>query len=55
MAIRNLDANAHYLVTNLDPAGPLRELVGRELTESGLPVSLNEQPSCLVLTYRKVR
>jgi alpha-galactosidase len=53
--LRELDANARYLVTNLDPAGSPRKLTGRELIESGLPVSLNEQPSCLVLTYRKVR
>ncbi|MBZ5689393.1 MAG: GH36 C-terminal domain-containing protein, partial [Acidobacteriia bacterium] len=53
--LRGLDANAHYLVTNLDPGGAPLELIGRELTESGLLVALNDQPSALVLTYRKVR
>ncbi len=41
------------MVTNVDAMGS--EIVtGRELTETGLPVVIDQQPGSVVITYKKV-
>ena len=51
--LSGLDLEAEYLVTNADAMGS--EIVtGRELTEAGLPVVIDQQPGSVVITYKKV-
>ena len=54
LKLRGLSPDATYEVRNLDEPAPV-ELSGRELLESGLLVSLSNQPAAAVITYRNVR
>jgi alpha-galactosidase len=52
LKLRGLDPDAQYTVRDLDqPQG--RQMSGRELTESGLLVSIREQPGAVIITYRR--
>ena len=51
--LHGLDANARYLVTDLD--GDIRsEIRGLELLEQGLPVTLKGRPAAGLICYRKI-
>ena len=50
--LRGLDPDARYTLTDLDAAGTT-ETTGRELMETGLSISIKEQPSAVVLTYKR--
>ncbi len=50
--LRGLASDAVYALTNLDVAGT-KEMTGRELLESGLPVAIMDQPGAVVITYKK--
>ena len=50
--LRGLDADARYIVRNLDQA-QARELTGRQLMEQGLIISLPGKPDAAVVTYKK--
>jgi alpha-galactosidase len=52
LKLRGLDANAVYLLTNLDETGT-SEIGGRELLDKGLRVALKESPSAAIITYKK--
>ncbi len=47
-----LDPNANYTLTNLDIAGAT-EMTGRELLETGLPLSLPDRPGAVIIIYAK--
>ena len=51
--LRGLEADARYVVTNLDAPEP-RELTGRELMETGVRVELAERPSSAVIAYKRL-
>ncbi|HSW44781.1 MAG TPA: alpha-galactosidase [Phycisphaerae bacterium] len=48
-----LDPNAKYVLTDLDADQP-REVIGRELTETGLLIEATKQPAAAVIIYHKV-
>jgi alpha-galactosidase len=50
--LRGLDANAVYVLANLDVAGTI-EMSGRELLDSGLVVVIADKPGAAIITYRK--
>jgi alpha-galactosidase len=50
--LSGLDPEARYLLTDLE-ANETRTLSGRELAESGLPVTIKTQPGAVVITYAK--
>ncbi len=50
--LQGLDEKAVYTVTNLD-SGPARELSGRELSERGISIAIQEQPGAAVVVYQK--
>ena len=52
--IRGLDAGARYAVTDLDNPEAPRQFTGRELMERGLPITLSDQRSSGLLTYRRL-
>ncbi len=52
--LRELDPGATYMVTRLDSADPPWKMTGRELKDNGVLISLHDQPSAVVLTYRKI-
>ncbi len=52
LKLQGLDAAATYTVTNLD-TGEKSELSGRDLIESGLPITIKEQPGSALITYTK--
>jgi len=55
LPLRGIDPAARYRVTNLDdPDHPL-ELVGKELIETGLPVSMTEKPGTAFFVYHLVK
>lgn len=51
--LRGLDPAGRYAVTDLD-SGESRTLVGRELLEHGLAVTIRNQPGDAVLTYARL-
>lgn len=51
--LRGLVPGASYEVRDLDAAAPLK-FTGRELLETGLPVSIKDRPGALIVTYRKL-
>lgn len=53
--LRGLDANARYVVTDLDKPDTKQEFTGSELMEKGLLVAAPGQPSAMLITYRKSR
>ncbi|HEY9171147.1 MAG TPA: NPCBM/NEW2 domain-containing protein [Verrucomicrobiae bacterium] len=52
--LRGLDANARYVVTDLDHPDRPQTLTGAELMEKGLRAESSVQPEALVFAYRKV-
>ncbi len=52
LKLQGLDAQAKYLVTNLD-TGTQEPHEGRELLDQGMAVTMPVQPSATVLTYRR--
>jgi hypothetical protein len=52
--LHGLDANARYLVTELDGDAPA-QMTGRELLEQGLPVILKEKPAAGLIGYRRMK
>jgi alpha-galactosidase len=52
-ALRGLDANGRYAVTDLDDAGRKQEYAGSELMNQGLPVALKEKPAAAILVYER--
>jgi alpha-galactosidase len=52
--LAGLDPAARYTVTNLD-SGEQKTFSGRELTEKGLPVSVQDQPGDTVLMYSRLK
>ena len=54
LKLYGLDEEARYAVRDLDQ--PLEtETTGRELTESGLPVSIPQRPGAVMITYRRIK
>ena len=52
--LRGLESGAQYAVGNLDATGETR-FSGRELEEQGLPITINDQPGAVVITYKMIR
>ena len=52
--LHGLEATGHYSVTNLDLPGSA-EMIGQDLMEKGLPVSLKKRPDSALITYRRVK
>ena len=52
--LRGLEPGARYMLNNLD-SGESQTLIGRELLDTGLAVSLKELPGDAVITYAKVQ
>jgi alpha-galactosidase len=50
--LQGLDPDATYAVTNLDVPGS-QEFKGRELMETGIPVTLKAKPAAAVITYQR--
>ncbi len=47
-----LDPNALYEITNLDTS-KTTEITGRNLLETGLPITIKDQPGSALITYKK--
>jgi alpha-galactosidase len=52
--LRGLEADARYVVTDLDEGRP-QQLTGRLLLERGLPVHIADQPGATVIWYHRTR
>jgi alpha-galactosidase len=52
--LKGLNPDAHYTVKNMDVPG-LEDMIGSELMEKGLVVSIPNQPGAVIITYQKVR
>jgi len=52
--LHGLETGARYVVTDLDTPEAKSQLSGRELMETGLVLTLAEQPSARIVTYKKV-
>ncbi len=52
LPLKALDAEAKYLVTDMS-SGETRTLLGRELLDTGLAVTLAQKPGAAVFTYRR--
>jgi alpha-galactosidase len=50
--LHGLEPDAVYTLHNLDLAGTT-EMTGRELTESGLPITIKDSPAAAIITYKK--
>lgn len=50
--LRGLEPGAVYTLTNLDATGST-EMTGRELLDTGLPVTIKDQPGAIIITYKK--
>jgi alpha-galactosidase len=50
--LRGLDPDANYVVSDQDADGT-QEISGRELMDTGLRVTLSEQPGAAIVTYRR--
>jgi alpha-galactosidase len=51
--LRGLDAKARYVVTDMD-SEKASEMTGAELLDKGLTISLPEQASAALISYRKL-
>ena len=51
--LRELDANARYVVTNLDEPGAPQESTGSQLEQEGLLVVIPDKPGAALFTYRR--
>jgi len=54
LTLRGLQSDTRYEFTNLDVPG-VKAMTGGELIEDGLTVSVDEQPSAAVFTYKSAR
>ncbi len=54
MKLYALDPAARYAVTDMDKPEERREYTGKELLESGLPVTINERPAAVIFLYEKL-
>jgi alpha-galactosidase len=52
LKLRGLDPQSQYEVENLDDS-KVQKLTGKELIETGLPVTLKEKPAAALIIYRK--
>lgn len=52
-AVKAIDPNAEYEVSNIDENGPGRTIAGRELAERGLEVAIPDKPGTAFLIYKK--
>jgi hypothetical protein len=52
LALKGLDPNTVYTLTNFDVLGST-EMTGKELMESGLPITIKDRPGAAVIVYRK--
>jgi alpha-galactosidase len=52
--LRGLDPAARYRLTDLDQPGVQRQMMGRELLESGLELAIATRPGSVVITYEKL-
>jgi alpha-galactosidase len=52
--LRGLEPGARYMLNNLD-SGESQTLTGRELLDTGLAMSIENQPGDAVITYAKVK
>jgi alpha-galactosidase len=50
--LQGLEPDAVYTLRNLDSTGTT-EMTGRELAESGLLITIKDQPGSAVITYKK--
>jgi alpha-galactosidase len=51
--LRGLDASAHYTVTNMDIDGTTK-ISGKDLTENGLSITIEEQPGAALIVYKRL-
>ncbi|MHB0959756.1 MAG: alpha-galactosidase [Pirellulaceae bacterium] len=54
LVLRGLDPASSYLVTDIDAAGPPRQMTGAQLLETGLPLEIANRPGAVIFTYRRV-
>ena len=52
--LHGLEADAVYVLKNLDLPGT-SELTGRELTDSGLPVTIQNRRGAAIITYQRAK
>jgi alpha-galactosidase len=52
--LRGLKADARYVITDLD-SSQQRTMTGRELMESGLPITIQQQPGAALITYKRAK
>lgn len=52
LKLHGLDPDARYTLRDLDALAPV-QMAGRELVESGLPVTIRSRPGAAVILYRK--
>jgi alpha-galactosidase len=52
VALRGLEPDAIYTLTNLDVAGTT-EMTGRELMDGGLPIIITDRPAAAIIIYKK--
>ena len=53
LKLQGLDPQATYAVENLD-GPPIEKRTGRELMETGLPVTIAQQPGAALFIYEKL-
>jgi alpha-galactosidase len=52
--LRGLEADARYLLGDVNRQGAKQKFSGRELMEQGLPVTIRDEPGAAVFTYERV-
>jgi alpha-galactosidase len=52
LKLHGLEPDARYTLTNLDDPAPV-QMTGRELRDSGLPVTLKAKPGAAVIVYKR--
>jgi alpha-galactosidase len=52
LALRGLEPDARYTITNLDDPTPIR-MTGRDLATGGLPVTIKARPGAAVIVYKR--
>jgi alpha-galactosidase len=52
--LRGLEPGARYAIIDLDRPG-VKEIVGRELMETGLSIAIQDQPGSAVIVYRRIK
>ena len=52
LKLQGLDAQSQYEVENLDD-GKMQKVTGKELMESGLPITIKDKPGAALFVYRK--